>query len=251
VIALVRDVSPLLASCELSFIDRQPIDIERAIAQHAAYCEVLRRAGVDVRVVEPAPGHADGVFVEDVALVLDELAIITRPGARSRRGEVAGVASALAEFRPLAFVREPGTLDGGDVMRAGRALFVGATARSNAEGFHELEAIVSRFGYAAARVSVSGCLHLKTAVTAIDETTLVINTRAVSAGIFAGCRLIETPADEPSGADILHVNGTVLVAASAPRTRELIEKAGYRTAAVDISEFEKAEAGVTCLSLLV
>lgn len=247
----MRDVSPALASCELTFIDRQPIDIARAAEQHAQYCDALRRAGADVQFIDPAPEQPDGVFVEDIALVLDEIAIVTFPGARSRRGEIAGVASALAGFRPLSFIRETGTLDGGDVLRAGRALFAGATARSNADGFQELAAIASRFGYTATRVAVTGCLHLKTAVTAIDETTLVINPRAVDPRIFEGHRLIEADAGEPSGADILNVGGTVLVAASAPRTRERIEQAGYRTEAVDISEFEKAEAGVTCLSLLI
>ncbi|MEX2272163.1 MAG: hypothetical protein WD690_11855 [Vicinamibacterales bacterium] len=250
-IALVRSVGPSLASCELSFIDRQPIDIAIAEAEHAAYCGALRRAGAEIAFIDPAPDHPDGAFVEDAALVLDEIAVITRPGAESRRGEVTTVATALAAYRPLSFIREPATLDGGDVVRAGRDLFIGVTARTNRDGFDQLAAIASRLGYRATPVHVGGCLHLKTAITAIDEETLVINPRCVDAIQFAGRRLIEAAASEPSGADVLHVNGTVLVAASAPETRDLIARAGYRTEAVDVSEFEKAEAGVTCLSILV
>ena len=248
-IALVRDVSPALASCELSFIERQPIDLGRARAQHAAYCAALARAGAPVTFIAPAPEHPDGVFVEDAALVLDEVAIITRPGAESRRGEVTTVASALAAHRPLSFIREPATLDGGDVMRAGRDLFVGVTARTNRDGFDQLTAIASRFGYRTIAVRVSGCLHLKTAVTSIDPETLVLDRACVDAAAFGGRRIID--AKEPSGGDVLNVNGTVLVLASAPATREAIAAAGYGTEAIDLSEFEKAEAGVTCLSLLV
>jgi len=250
-IAIVRQVSPRLADCELTFIDRQPIDIARARTQHAAYCELLQRLGARVESIAPAPGHPDGVFVEDAAIVLDEIAFLARPGAESRRGEVTSVASALAEYRPVSFIREPGTLDGGDVMRSGRDLFVGITARTNRQGFEELAAIAGRFGYRATPVSVRGCLHLKSAVTAIDAETLVINPRGVAPEVFGGRRLIEAPATEPSGADILSLNGTVIAAASAPETRERIARAGFRVEAVDVSEFEKAEAGVTCLSLVI
>ena len=250
-IALVREVSPALASCELSFLERHPIDIARAAAQHAAYCDALRRAGLGVEFIDPAPECPDGVFVEDAALVFDEIAVITRPGAASRRGETMTAASALASYRPLSFILEPGTLDGGDVMRAGKDVFVGVTARTNRGGFDQLTALIARAGYRTTAVPVNGCLHLKTAVTAIDAETLVINRRFVDASIFDGRRLIDARHDEPSGGDVLNANGTVFVAASAPATRDLIARAGYRTEAVDVSEFEKAEAGVTCLSLLV
>lgn len=250
-VALVREVSPALASCELTFLDRQPIDIKVAEAQHKDYREALQRAGAQVAFITPEPEFPDGVFVEDTAVILDEIIVITRPGAATRRGETVSVASALAPHRPLSFIREPATLDGGDVMRAGRDLFVGITARSNRDGFDQLKAIASRFGYRVVAVPVTGCLHLKTAVTAVDTTTLMINPACVSRVIFDGYGLIEVPPDEPSGADVLCVNGVVLVAASAPRTCDIIAKAGHRAELVDVSEFEKAEAGVTCLSLLV
>lgn len=250
-VALVRDISPALADCELTFQDRQPIDLRLAEAQHAAYREALRRAGAQVAFIAPTPEYPDGVFVEDTAVVLDEIAVITRPGAESRRGEITTVVTAVAPHRPLSFIRAPATLDGGDVMRAGRDLFVGLTARSNREGCQQLAEIASRFGYRVRGVRVTGCLHLKTAVTAIDTTTLMINPAFVSRSMFPGYRLIDVPQDEPSGADVLCVNGVVLVAASAPRTRDIIARAGHRAELVNVSEFEKAEAGVTCLSLLV
>lgn len=250
-IALVREVSPLLPECELTFIDRQPIDLARARSQHKAYCDLLQRLGARVRFIDPAPAHPDGVFVEDAAVVLDDVAIVARPGAESRRGETASVAAALAEYRPLSVIRDPGTLDGGDAMLSGRDLFVGVTARTNRRGFEELAAVAARFGYRAQAVDVRGCLHLKSAVTAIDADTLVINPRAADASIFGARRLIEAAPAEASGADILPVNGTVVIAASAPETRERVARAGFDTEAVDVSEFEKAEAGVTCLSLLI
>ena len=250
-IAFVREVSPALGSCELSFVERQPIDMALARSQHAAYCDALRRAGLRVEFMDPAPDCPDGVFVEDAAIVLDSVIVITRPGAASRRDEILTAASALAPQRPLSFIREPGTLDGGDVMRAGRDLFVGITARTNRDGFAQLAEIATRAGYRATAVPVTGCLHLKTGVTALDDETLVINRQNVDAGIFKGWKLIDAAPGEASGADVLNANGTIFVAASAPATRELIARAGYRTEAVDVSEFEKAEAGVTCLSVLV
>src|SRR5687768_11179560 len=207
-IAFVRDVSPALASCELSYVERHPIDLDLARAQHAAYCDALRRAGLSVEFMAPAPDCPDGVFVEDAAIVLDSVIVITRPGAASRRDEVLTAASALAPHRPLSFIREPGTLDGGDVMRTGRDLFVGVTARTTREGFDQLAALAGRFGYRATPVEVTGCLHLKTAVTAIDAETLVINPRFVDAALFKGRRLIEADPSEPSGGDVLNANGT-------------------------------------------
>lgn len=250
-IAFVREVSPALASCELSFLERHPIDIALAQLQHGAYCDALRRAGLRVEFMAPAPSCPDGVFVEDAAVVLDSVIVITRPGAASRRDEIVTAASALAGHRPLSFIREPGTLDGGDVMRVGRDLFVGATARTNPDGFSQLAQIAARTGYRATAVPVTGCLHLKTAVTAIDDETLLINRHNVDAALFKSWKLIDAAPGEPSGADVLNANGTIFVAASAPATRERIARAGYRTEAVDVSEFEKAEAGVTCLSVLV
>jgi dimethylargininase len=240
-----------MAFCELSFLPRQPIDISLAEEQHAAYCQALRRVGVQVAFMPPLPDCPDGVFVEDTAVILDEVIVIARPGATTRRDEVPTAAAALASHRPLSFIRYPATLDGGDVTRAGRTLFVGVTARTNRDGFDQLAAIAGRSGYRTRPVPVTGCLHLKSAVTALDAETLVINRQCVDAAMFATHRTIDAHPSEASGADVLSVNGTIFIAASAPETRELIARAGYRTETMEVSEFEKAEAGVTCLSLLV
>lgn len=248
--AFVRPVSPSLASCVLTHIARAPIDVALAEAQHAAYCDALRQAGIVVDTLPAAPHLPDAVFVEDAAVILDDLIIVARPGSEGRQEESVTVAAALAELGSLSFIREPATLDGGDVLWMGRELFVGTGGRTSREGFDQLTAIASRFGYRTTPVEVRGCLHLKTAVTAIDEGTVLIHTAHVDRGVFAAFEAIEADASEPSGANVLAVNGRVHAAASAPRTHEAIDRRGYDVDVFDISEFEKAEAGMTCLSLL-
>jgi dimethylargininase len=249
--AFVRPVSPSLVSCALTFIARQPIDIARAESQHAAYCDVLRQAGVVLDVLPPAPDLPDAVFVEDAAVVLDDLIVITRPGTDTRRDETVSAAALLADAAPLSFIREPGTLDGGDVLRIGRDLFVGTGGRSNRDGIDQLAAIAARIGYRVTAVPVRGCLHLKTAVTALDETTVLIHPAHVDRAVFAAYEAVEADAGEPSGANVLALNERIIAAASAPRTRDAIGKRGYDVDTLDMSEFEKAEAGLTCLSILV
>lgn len=249
--AFVRPVGPLLAACQLTHIARAPIDVSLAETQHAAYCDALRHAGVIVDALPPAPHLADAVFVEDAAVILDDLIVIARPGAEGRQEETVSVAAALADVAPLSFIREPGTLDGGDVLQMGRDLFVGTGGRTSREGFDQLTAIASRFGYRTTPVDLRGCLHLKTAVTAIDEGTVLINPAYVDRGVFAAFDAIEADASEPSGANVLAINGRVHAAASSPRTHAAIDGRGYDVDVFDISEFEKAEAGMTCLSLLV
>ena len=249
--AFVRPVSPSLASCALTFIARQPIDVARAESQHAAYCDVLRQAGVIVDVMPPAPDLPDAVFVEDTAVVLDGLIVVTRPGTETRHEETVTAAAVLADAAPLSFIREPGTLDGGDVLRIGRDLFVGTGGRSNREGIDELAAIASRFGYRVTAVPVRGCLHLKTAVTALDDETVLIHTAHVDRAVFAAYDAVEADAGEPTGGNVLALNERIIAAASAPRTRDAIGRRGYDVDVLDMSEFEKAEAGLTCLSILV
>ncbi|MBA3948756.1 MAG: dimethylargininase [Acidobacteria bacterium] len=249
--AFVRPVSPTLASCQVTHIARAPIDVALAEAQHAAYGDALRQAGVVVDVLPAAPHLPDAVFVEDAALILDDLIIVTRPGSEGRQEETVTVAAALAGVAPVSFIREPATLDGGDVLRMGHDLFVGTGGRTSREGFDQLTAIASRFGYRTTPVDVRGCLHLKTAVTAIDEGTVLIHTAHIDRGVFAAFDAIEADAAEPSGANVLAINGRVHAAASAPRTHEAIDRRGYDVDVFDISEFEKAEAGMTCLSLLL
>ena len=248
--AFVRRVSPSLAACELTFVERAPIDVDRAAAQHAEYCRALAETGAAIVYMAPEPDLPDAVFVEDTAVALDEIIVVTRPGSRTRQDEIITAASALSAHRPISLIREPGTLDGGDVLRIGRDLFVGVTARSNRDGFDQLAAIASRAGLRATAVPVHGVLHLKTAVTALDDGALLMREGCVDRAVFAAYELIDVDPAEPEGANVVNVNGRVLVAASAPRTRDLIARRGYEVVAVDISEFEKAEAGLTCLSIL-
>lgn len=249
-IAFTRAISPLLPQCELTHLDREPIDVDRAAAEHRSYEAALRALGLEVRRVAPAPAHPDGVFVEDAAVVLDEVAVLTRPGAESRRGEVESLAEALAPFRPLARMSAPATLDGGDVLVDGRTLFVGATARSNATAHGWLRTTLDAFGYDVRVIPVTGCLHLKTAVTCPAPGTFLLNPRWVPAEAF-GKDVIEVHPDEPYAANVLAAAGTVLCADGAPRTRERLERAGFVVDVVDVSELARAEAGVTCCSVIV
>ena len=249
-IALTRAVSPTLGECELTHLERVPIDPGRAAAQHAAYEAELASAGCRIVAVPPAPELPDAVFVEDTAVALPGIAIITRPGAASRRPEVDGVAAVLSEFRPLEYLEPPATLDGGDVLVVGRTVFVGATARTNREGAAQLERILAPRGYTVVRVPVEGCLHLKTAVTRVDDDTVLLNPDWVEPHRFHSYRTLEVDPAEPHAANVLAVGDRLLVSAAHPRTAERL--AGGRTVVrVDVSELAKAEAGLTCCSVLV
>jgi dimethylargininase len=249
-IALVRDVSPNIGACELSFFPRQSIDVERARAQHAAYRECL--AGLGARVVEvaPEPDLADAVFVEDTAVVVNEVGVIGAMGTMSRRREVESAAGALARYRTLARVVAPGTLEGGDVMRAGRAVYVGVSGRTNREGVAQLSAILEPHGYRVEAVEMEGCLHLKTACSYVGRGAVLANRAWVDAGRFDGVEVIDVPPEEPWGANAVAVAGAVVVPASFPQTRALLEARGFDVRAVDVSELQKAEAGVSCMSVL-
>lgn len=250
-VAFVRPVSASLGACELTFVARAPIDVARAEIQHAAYCRALAETGARVVYMDAAPDLPDAVFVEDTAVALDDLIVVTRPGSRVRQDEIVTAASALAAHRRVSLIREPGTLDGGDVLRVGSDLFVGITARSNRAGFDQLAAVASRAGMRVTAVPVRGVLHLKTAVTALDDGALIMRDGCVDRSTFAAYEIIDVDPSEPEGANVISVNGRVFAAASAPRTRELIAKRGYDVVALDISEFEKAEAGLSCLSILI
>ncbi len=249
-LAITRAVGPALARCELTFLAREPIDVDRARLQHAAYHDALRRAGAEVETLPAEPDLPDAVFVEDTAVVLDEVAIITRPGAESRRGEVASIARALARYRTLARIDPPATLDGGDVLRVGREIFVGRSSRTNAAGIAQLAALAGRHGCRVTPVDVRGCLHLKSAVTAIDDETIVINRTLLDAAPFRRFRALDVDPTEDAAANVLALGGIVHVSARFPRTRAAIDAAGFETLALDLSELEKAEGALTCGSLV-
>jgi dimethylargininase len=250
-IAFTRGVSASIARCELTHLPHQPIDVERARAQHAAYERTLADLGCRVVRLPEAPDLPDAVFVEDAAVVLDELAVIARPGAASRRAETAAVAAALRAHRPLRVIEPPGTLDGGDVLALGRTLFAGRSGRSNAEGIEQLRRHVAPCGYAVETVETHGCLHLKSAVTAVAPGTLLVQPAWADPGALPGWDVIEVDRAEPFAANALLVREVVLHPAAFPCTRARLEARGIRVRAVDVSELAKAEGGVTCCSLLV
>ena len=250
-VAIVREVSDALAGCELSFVERQPIDLERARSQHAAYIAALESAGCEVRVAPPLPGMADAVFVEDTVVVVDQLAVLTRPGAESRRGEVASMTEMLRPLRPLAWIEAPGTLDGGDVLRIGRDVYVGQSARSNASGLEQLRVLLAPHGYRVEGVRTRDCLHLKSAATAVADDTVLVNPDWLAGDPFGGYRRIEIDPDEEHAANVLRAGAAVLYPAAFPRTAERMRAAGIDLRLLDLSELQKAEGATTCCSVLV
>ncbi len=248
--AITRAVSPSFARCELSFISRQPIDLVKAQAQHHAYEKLLANLGVRVISLPAEPDLPDSMFVEDPALVLDELAIIFPLGAESRRREAPSLAAALQPFRKLEQVRLPGMVEGGDILRVGRKLFVGLTARSNSDGIAQLARITAPYRYEVVGVPVTGCLHLKSAVTALDDHTLLANRAWFDTSFFSEYDWVDVDPAEPPAGNVLTVAGAAIFPASFPRTRERIEARGFRVTFLDISELQKAESALTCSSLI-
>lgn len=249
--ALCRAVSPAIADCELSFIGRDPINVAMAHLQHIDYVDLLHKLGVKVIELPAEPSLPDSVFVEDTVLLFDELAVMTRPGAVSRRFEVASIEAAFRKYREvIANINEPGTLDGGDVLRIGKRVFVGLSQRSNQSAIDQLAEILKPHGYQVTAVPMQDCLHLKSAVTALAEDTVLINPDWVDAGHFSDYRQINVALSEPHAANVVRVDADILMPSNFPETRAIIEAAGFRTHAVDVSELQKAEGAVTCCSVL-
>ncbi len=247
--ALVRAVSSRLADAELTFLDRAPVDVERARAQHGAYAAVLADLGLEVLLAPAADEHPDGVFVEDALVVVDDLAILTRPGAASRRAEPASLRP-VVEARGLRVVElGAGTLDGGDVLQVGTTVYVGRSTRTDVAGAEALAALVAPLGRTVVPVAVPGALHLKTAATALPDGTILAVPAWVDTAAFAGREVVEVP--ETAGADVLLVGETVVLSASAPRTADLVSARGWPVRTVEINELEKVEAGPTCMSVLL
>ena len=250
-VAIVRDVAASIERCELTHIAREPIDLGRARVQHEDYIEGLRRNGVEVVRLEADEAYPDCCFVEDTAVVLDELAVLTMPGSPLRRGEVSAVAEALEAFRRVVErIERPATVDGGDVLVLGRRIFVGRTTRTNAAGLEAIRRIVSPHGYQVIAVAVPGCLHLKSAATALDERTLLANRGWFDTAPFGGLHFVDVAPEEPGAANVLRVTGELWAHPGYPRTIERLRRAGYPVVPMDISEFVKAEAALTCKSLL-
>jgi dimethylargininase len=250
-LALTHLPSPHMEHCQLTHRARAPIDHALAARQHAAYCQVLRDCGARVVTLDANRDLPDCVFIEDTAVVLDEVAILTPMGTAARRPEPAGVEPELRKHRPVERIEPPATVEGGDVLRVGRTLFVGLSSRTNRAGVDALEAIVRRHGYAVVAVPVAACLHFKTACTALDDGRLLVNPAWLDVRPLRGFELVRVPDEEPWAANALPIGDKVCVAAGHPRTAELVRGLGFDVREIDLSEFAKAEGGVTCLSIVL
>ncbi len=250
-IAITRAVSASINHCELTHAARTPIDVGRAREQHRAYESCLASLGCEIRQIPQDDRYPDAVFIEDTAIVLDELAILTRPGAESRRGEVDAVADVLREYRMLVRIDEPATLDGGDVLQIDRVLYVGHTPRTNSRGIDNLRELVEPHGYRVEAVTVDGCLHLKSAVTRVAADALLMNRDWVSAAQFKDWRIVDVDESEPAAANALRIGDSVVFPEELARTRRKLEAEGIDVRPVPASELALAEGGVTCCSLIL
>ncbi len=255
-IAITRGISDALSRCELTHLDRVPIDLERARAQHVAYESALRAAGYTVKALPASEDHPDCVFVEDAAIAFDEVAVMTRPGAASRRGELDAIAEALSEHRTLSSISEPGTLDGGDVLVLGRDVYVGLSTRSNQSGVDQLWEILKPHDYTVTGIEVKGCLHLKSAATAVDEGRALVNPEMIDTALLRGIECIEVDPSEPMAANLValpmaKVSGTVLHGSAYPKTGARLVAAGLHVVKVPADELAKAEGALSCCSILL
>ena len=241
--AIVREVSARFAECEVSFQERTPIDVALARRQHAEYCAALTELGAHVVTLPALDEYPDCVFVEDPIVVLDEVAIVTRMGAESRRGESESLASAVARYRELLVIEGPGTLEGGDVMRIGKTLYVGISKRTNVAGLQQLARLVAPFGYWVTPVEVRGCLHLKSACCYVGHDTVLARREWIDTDGFCGLRFVDV-----ADPNVLVVGDGVVV--SGDEAGSAVERVGLRARRVEISEFVKADAGVTCMSVM-
>jgi dimethylargininase len=252
-IALTHQPSPRMQACERTFVPRRTIDLALAVRQHADYCQALAECGATVRTLDFNTSLPDCAFIEDTAVVLDEVAILCSMGALSRQSEPAGLEPVLREYRPVERIEPPATLEGGDVLRIGRRLLVGSSSRTNSLGIAALEKAAARFGYQVTPIPVRGSLHLKTACTALPDGRLLVNPDWIDASSLASIAAFEwfsVPVGEPWGANLCLVGGNVVLPAAHPQTAEIVSRLGFNVRPIEISEFAKAEGGVTCLSLI-
>jgi len=249
--ALTRAVPTSIARCELTHLTREPIDFHRAVAEHDAYEAALEALGCRVERLPDAADLPDAVFVEDTAVVFDEIAVITWPGAASRRPEIGSVVSRLQGLRSLAFIQQPDTLDGGDVLVTPSRVFVGVSERTSEGGARQLASLLAPLEIKTSLIPIAECLHLKSAVTLVDDQTLLINPEWIAASHFPGFRLLQVDPSEPFAANVLRIGPHVLCASHHPRTRQRLEAERVATMAVDATELAKAEGGLTCCSLIL
>jgi dimethylargininase len=249
-IALTHVISPNIDQCELSFLERSPINYSRAVEQHEHYCELLRDCGLEVIELSMNRSFPDSTFIEDTAVVFDELAIMASMGVESRRGEIPGVESVLGYYRDIKHIRLPATLEGGDVLSIENKVFVGISPRTNISGFETIKEILEPFGYQVIPLAVNGCLHLKSACVAVDDETLLVNPRWLDLQPLRDFRIIPVPEDEPAAVNSLWINSTICMHSGHQKTIDLLANLKFSIKVVDISELLKAEAGMTCSSMI-
>ena len=249
--AITREVNPAIGSCELTFLSRNEIDIDLAMKQHEQYQSALSSLGCEIVSVSTEPDLADSVFIEDTALVLDEIAVLCRPGAESRRPEVGGVETVLKQYRSLASIEPPGTLDGGDLLRIDKVIYAGLSTRSNQCGIEQLRSIVADYGYSVETVETSQCLHLKSAVSGVAPGTVLINPDWINTSVFADFEQIKVDMEEAHAANALPIGQSLIYSTSYPRTMEKMMMHGIDVVPVDVTELQKAEGAVTCCSLIL
>jgi len=250
-IAITREVSCSIIHCELTHLERTPIDVEWARVQHAEYESALKHLGLAILSLPEEPTLADSVFVEDTALVLDECAIILRPGADSRKPETESIAKVLAPYRKLSYIEAPARVDGGDILRVGKQIYIGLSSRSDTNAIEQIQDFVQPYGYEVHAAFASGCLHLKSAVTQVAEDILLINPAWTDKKYFAGMKFIEIDSSESYAANALLIGDTILYPKAFPRTRKKLTDAGIKIVDVDADELAKAEGALTCCSLIV
>lgn len=251
VVAITREVSSRFNECEITHIDRTPIDLDIARAQHRAYVQALAKIGCQVIELDEERNLPDSVFVEDTAFILPEVAVITRPGADSRKPETESIIQALSSHRPLVHVVAPATVDGGDVLVLGKNIFIGMSTRSTPEAVTQLQGLLDNYGYTVVGVKLTDCLHLKTAVTRVDDNTLLINKNWVSPEHFTGFDLIDVDSSEPFAANCLPVKDVIIYPTTFPNTQKKLEQKGFKIVNVNLDELAKAEGAVTCCSLII
>lgn len=250
-IAITRDVSPRFNECEITHIERSPIDVHIARAQHHTYVQALKELGCAVLELPAEDDLPDSVFVEDTAVILRDVAILTRPGADSRKPETDSIASALAPYREIVRIESPATVDGGDVLVLGKKIYVGMSSRSSLDAVTQMNNLLGKYGYETQGVELRDCLHLKSAVTRVDDETLLINRNWVDIENFEGHKLIDIDSSEPFAANCLPINNSIIYPTAFPKTTSRLEASGYQVQPVNVDELAKAEGAVTCCSLIV
>jgi dimethylargininase len=250
-IAITRKISESITSCELTHLERTPIDLRRAREQHQQYENALKSIGCEVISLPELPDLPDSVFVEDTAIILDEAAIITNPGAVSRRPEIDSIAEVLQPYRKLIHIQSPATVDGGDVLVVGKTIYVGLSSRSNLGAIEQMQNALKDFGYQVVGVEITGCLHLKSAMTMVSNDTLLINPDWVDKSLFGGMNFIEIDETEPSAANGLLISDVVIYPTNFPKTQKKLEVNGIKLVLVEADELAKAEGAVTCCSLIL